>query len=101
MRNACISIALDFPERMMANRGTISLVSGMMSLIFGLVVLSLVRREGVLRDEKWVKPFAYTFFVLAVNSFIRALMRMHETGWISSFPYDEEVFKVIEVIRTL
>jgi len=99
--NDGVIITHSFPEMMLEHRGAVSLVSGMMSLIFAMVLLSLVRREGVLRDEKWVKPFAYTFLVLAVNSAIRSVTRMHETDWFSPFPYHEDFFKALETLRTL
>jgi signal transduction histidine kinase len=101
MMNESVFSAQSFPEMMLDHRGTVSLVSGMMSLIFAMVIFSLVRREGVLKDEKWVKPFAYTFLILAINSFIRSVARMQETDWFAPFPYDKKFFAGLEVLRTL
>lgn len=99
--NEGVFVEQSFSVMMLEHRGAVSLVSGTISLIFAMVVLLLVRREGVLRDEKWVKPFAYTFLVLAINSFIRALTRMYDTKWFAPFAYDRDLFEVLEVLRTL
>lgn len=92
--------AQSFPEKVLAHRGVIYLLTGTMSLIFALVVLSLVRRERTLRDEKWVRPFAYTFLILAAGAIIRAATRMHDTNWFTDFAYDDEIFKAAEYVRT-
>jgi signal transduction histidine kinase len=47
------------------------LVSAILSLVFGLVIITLRRSARILQEKKWANPFALTFFVLAVMYSLR------------------------------
>jgi signal transduction histidine kinase len=62
------------PNFLIDHKGVISFLSMTVSLLFALVVFSLSRRFKVLQEDKWVRRFAWAFFVLAVMFSIRFLM---------------------------
>lgn len=50
---------------------TIYLVSAISSLLFALVIFSLIRSARILQEKKWAEPFAQTFLVLAFLYLLR------------------------------
>jgi signal transduction histidine kinase len=57
-------------QHLLASEGAIDLLSAMSSLLFALVIYSLLRNARILQAEQWAKPFADTFLVLAILYFL-------------------------------
>lgn len=50
---------------------TIYLISSVSSLLFALVIFSLIRSARILQEKRWAEPFAQTFLVLAFLYLLR------------------------------
>lgn len=60
------------PNFLIEHKGVIYLLSAAVSLLFALVIFSLLRRFRVLQEDEWVRPFAWAFAVLALMYALRS-----------------------------
>ena len=65
---------LQFPTGILLYKGTIYLLSAVVSLVIALVIFSLLNQFKILQDNKWIKPFAQAYLVLAVMYSVRFLI---------------------------
>ncbi|MDT4896472.1 MAG: two-component system, LuxR family, sensor kinase FixL [Acidobacteriota bacterium] len=73
---------------LLRNIGMVYLLSAVVSIVIALVIFSLLHRFKILQDNKWIKPFAQAFLVLAVMYSIRFLAWLFfglNKGQISSY----------------
>src|SRR5919206_3302330 len=61
------------PNFLIAYKGLIYLLSVAVSLLCALVIFWLLRHFRVLRQDKWVRPFAWAFIALAALYLVRFL----------------------------